>query len=91
MAAYLYFASKTWVRPGEEGLHSMTGEPIVWAITAVPFLLASTVVNLVWLAVLFYYMLARRRGPWSDLIVFSAVLCAWMVALVLDFSRHPLA
>ncbi len=86
MIAYLYFASAIWAPKGEKGLLGGPGDPILWVFTAFPFMVAGTLLNLVWLILIF----RRRRSEknWYPIIAWLVVIAAWYGAKLYDGSRH---
>ena len=54
---YVYRASYGWVLPRERGLHSVTGEPYIWALAVFPICVVFFVLNLTWAA----FILARKQ------------------------------
>src|SRR5689334_14775934 len=81
---YVVAASLSWVIPQEReaGLHSMTGEPFVWAAGVIPICAAFLVLNLTWAA----FIIARRR--WQSGILWLMTLPIWIVAAAIDFAHH---
>jgi hypothetical protein len=47
---YVYRASCGWVLPRERGLHSVTGEPFIWALAIFPVCVVFFLLNLTWAA-----------------------------------------
>jgi hypothetical protein len=45
---YMVKASPNWAIPQERGLHSMTGEPYVWAGSVLPLVTGFALLNLLW-------------------------------------------
>ena len=88
LIAFLYVASKTWREPGLRGVEIATsGVALVWALTALPVLLAFFAVNAVWLCVA-----DRRRNKshadWRPLVVAMGTVAVWVGAAVLDQFNH---
>ena len=81
---YVVAASNGWVIPQERelGLHSVTGEPYVWALSVFPVCAVFLVLNLTWGA----FILARRR--WQSGIFWLLTVPIWLAAVVLDFAHH---
>lgn len=81
---YVVAASKGWVRAQERelGLHSVTGEPYVWAFSIFPVCSVYFVLNLTWGA----FILARKR--WQSGIFLLLTIPIWLAAVVLDFAHH---
>jgi len=81
---YLVAASHGWVIPQEReaGLHSVTGEPYVWAAYVIPICAAFLVLNLTWGAVI----IGRRQ--WQAGIFWLLTMPIWVVAVAIDFAHH---
>jgi hypothetical protein len=79
---YVLRASLSWAIAEERGLHSTTGEPLVWFLGILPVVAVFFVLNSAWSALI----LVRRHwlsgGFWLLAIVF------WLVAVSLDFVHH---
>jgi hypothetical protein len=78
---YLVLVSRSWRIPQEHGMVPVTGEPFVWAL-ALPVLGVFFVADLVWGGLLLRGGGSKRRLWW---LVTAAV---WLLAIVVDFSRH---
>jgi hypothetical protein len=81
---YLIAVSPSWAIPEERksGIHSITGEPFVWAASGWPILTVFFVVNLSWAA----FIVVKRRRQESRLWLIAPLI--WLVALWIDFARH---
>jgi hypothetical protein len=81
---YVVAASNGWVIPRERelGLHSVTGEPVVWALSVFPVCAVFLVLNLAWGA----FILARKR--WRSGIFWLLSIPIWLAAVVIDFAHH---
>jgi hypothetical protein len=81
---YVVRASNGWVIPQERalGLHSVTGEPYIWALSVFPVCAVFLVLNLTWVA----FILARKR--WQSGIFWLSTIPIWLVAVVIDFAHH---
>jgi hypothetical protein len=81
---YVVAASKGWVIPqeGELGLHSVTGEPYVWALSVFPICAVFLILNLTWGV----FILARKRSQSG--IFWLLTIPIWLVAVVIDFAHH---
>jgi|SRR5580658_863225 hypothetical protein len=66
----------------ELGLHSVTGEPYVWALSVFPVCAVFLVLNLTCGA----FILARKR--WHSGIFWLLSIPIWLAAVVLDFAHH---
>jgi hypothetical protein len=82
--AYLWGAQHAWVIPQEaaSGVHSITGEPFVWAAFVLPVWLVFLVINLVWGMVI----LMRKRWVQGRFWLTSGVI--WIIAAIIDFAHH---
>jgi len=85
IALYLWAASLAWVIPSERaaGIDTVTGEPFIWAMGAVPVFGIYLVVNLIWLVV--SLVRKRWRNTWTS---YALVWAAWVVAVIIDFAHH---
>jgi hypothetical protein len=81
---YVVRASNGWVIPRERelGLHSVTGEPFIWALSILPVSAVFLVLNLTWGA----FILARKR--WHSGIFLLLSIPIWLAAVVIDFAHH---
>jgi hypothetical protein len=81
---YVVAASNGWVIPPERelGLHSVTGEPFIWALSIFPVCAAFLVLNLTWGG----FILARKR--WQSGIFWLLTIPIWLTAVVIDFAHH---
>jgi len=81
---YLIAVSASWAIPEEResGIHSITGEPLVWATSGFPILALFLLVNLSWAA----FILVKRR--WHEGRSWLIAPSIWMVALWIDFAHH---
>jgi len=81
---YLVAASPSWAIPveRESGIHSITGEPFVWANSVWPILTLFFLLNLSWAA----FILAKRR--WQDGRLWLIAPVIWLVAISIDFAHH---
>jgi hypothetical protein len=80
--AYVFAARHSWVIPEERGLQNQAGEPIVWAVAALPFYSTFFVVNVSWGA----YICLKKRWRSGYLWLLSAV--GWIAAICVDFTHH---
>lgn len=83
---YVVAASNGWVIPQERalGLHSVTGEPYVWALFVFPVCAVFVVLNLTWGA----FILAFARKRWHSGIFWLLTIPIWLAAVVVDFAHH---
>jgi hypothetical protein len=81
---YVVRASNGWVIPQERelGLHSVTGEPYIWALSIFPVCAVFLVLNLTWGT----FILARKQ--WQSGIFWLFTIPIWLAAVVLDFAHH---
>ena len=79
---YLIAASPSWVIPQERSLHSVTGEPFVWALYVFPIGGFFFIINLIWGA----FIAARRR--WLDARLWLFAIFIWCAAILIDFAHH---
>jgi TRAP-type C4-dicarboxylate transport system permease small subunit len=80
VVVFLWLGSWTWM-PAEErrlGIHSVTGEPLIWALSALPVLAVFIVLNLSWAA----FILGRRQ--WKSGRPWFLAMMIWLVALAID-------
>jgi hypothetical protein len=83
-ALYLWWASHAWVNPIEraKGLHSITGEPYVWAIGVFPIWAVFLLLNAIW------GVLILRWRQWGRGRLWLLVVPIWHIAVVIDFAHH---
>lgn len=81
---YVVRASNAWAIPQERelGIHSVTGEPFIWALFIFPVCAVFLVLNLTWGA----FILARKR--WQSGIFWLLTIPIWLAAVVIDFAHH---
>lgn len=81
---YLIAVSSSWAIPEEReaGIHSITGEPFVWAASGWPILGLFFVVNLTWAV----FIVVKRR--WQESRLWLIAPLVWVVALWIDFAHH---
>lgn len=86
VATYLYLVSHmgVWYIPEERaaGIYSVTGEPFVWSLIVAPIWGTFLLINLIWAVTI----IAKKR--WRNAILWSAVACMWLVAVVIDYAHH---
>lgn len=83
---YLYYASRIWASPGEEGLPGGPGDPIIWTLSAFPVLVIFFLTNMAWLLLIINQW--RRNKDWRPLIVFLFVCAFWFGAHYYDLARQ---
>jgi hypothetical protein len=81
---YLLRARHGWVMPEEEanGIHVITGEPMIWALYVLPVCVAFLLVNIIWGGTI----ALRRRWLQGRVWLTSAFI--WVVAVLVDFAHH---
>ena len=81
---YVLVASHGWVIPQERaaGLHSVTGEPFVWALYVLPICIVFLVLNVTWGA----FILVRKQ--WRTGLLWLSTQPIWLVAIAIDFAHH---
>jgi hypothetical protein len=77
-------ASHAWVIPQEQaaGVHSLTGEPFVWAAYVFPICTVFFVLNLTWGV----FIIARRQ--WRSGIFWLLTIPIWLATVAIDFAHH---
>jgi hypothetical protein len=81
---YLVAVSPSWAIPEERatGLHSVTGEPFVWASAGFPILAVFLALNLIWGAAI----LSKRQRRIARLWLATSLI--WIATLGIDFAHH---
>jgi hypothetical protein len=81
---YLWWASHAWAIPQERamGIHSITGEPFVWASGVVPIWAVFLLLNATW------GTLILRRRQWRSGRPWLLVVPVWLIAVVIDYAHH---
>jgi hypothetical protein len=81
---YLIAVSPSWAIPQEResGIHSITGEPFVWAAAGWTILTLFFLLNLFWVA----FILVKRR--WQEGRLWMIAPLIWLVAVWIDFAHH---
>ena len=81
---YVVAASHGWVirQEREAGLHSVTGEPYIWALSVLPVCAVFFVLDLAWGA----FIIVRRQ--WQTGVFWLLLLPIWLAALAIDFAHH---
>ena len=86
-AAFLHFASQTWIQPELRGEDvARDGDAVVWFATALPFALACLLADLVMLALAVRIGVIQKR--WSPLMVAGATGVVWAVAMAVDVTHR---
>ena len=76
---YLFAASRGGWR--EEGIDSVTGEPLVWFGNVVPIIGIFLLINIAWTIIL-------SRRHWSGGRYWLSAAVVWIVAIGIDFAHH---
>ncbi len=78
---YLFASMASWAIPEElaQGVHSVTGEPFVWATRTWPILICFGLLNLIWVS---------RIKKWRDSYFLAAAAMIWLIAVWIDFAHH---
>ena len=78
---YVLASMASWAIPEElaQGVHSVTGEPFVWATRTWPILICFGLLNLIWLT---------RMKKWRDSYLLIAAATIWLIAMWIDFAHH---
>jgi hypothetical protein len=81
---YVRAVEPSWVIPEERaaGIHTVTGEPIVWAGAILPFIIGFGLLDAFWGVCLL--ILKKRRSSYFWL----AAAVIWIIAIVIDFAHH---
>ena len=81
---YLIMASYSWAIPQERaaGVHSVTGEPFIWAAAVFPICTVFLLLNVTWGA----FILAGKQ--WRTGILWLSTIPIWLVAVIIDFAHH---
>jgi hypothetical protein len=81
---YVFAASRGgWAIPAERaaGIHTTTGEPLVWFLSILPIVLIFIVINVAWTIIL-------GRRLWSGGRFWLMAAVVWLGAIVIDFAHH---
>jgi hypothetical protein len=86
-AAFLWFASKTWIEPAlrHEDV-ARGGDAILWAVTALPVLIAFLVLDLIWLT-LVMVKLAKSQA-WHSALPVAAMGLLWLGVIFADLAMR---
>ena len=79
---YVIRALPSWAIPRERGLHSMTGEPFVWALSVLPIIVGFALLNLLWGA----HICFNRK--WRSGYFWVMAAGVWLIAVWIDFAHH---
>ena len=82
--AYVHAASPSWAIPEEraQGVHSVTGEPFIWALGALSIFAGFSLLDFLWGA----YICAKRK--WQSGYIWLATLVIFLIAVWIDFAHH---
>ena len=78
---YVFASMPSWAIPEEraQGVHSVTGEPFIWALSTWPIFICFGLLNLIW---------GSRIKRWQDSYFLIAAAPIWLVAMWIDFAHH---
>jgi hypothetical protein len=78
---YVFASMASWAIPEElaQGIHSATGEPLVWAVRTWPIFICFGLLNLIWIL---------RIKKWRDSYFLLAAAMVWLSAMWIDFAHH---
>jgi hypothetical protein len=81
---YVVLSSHAWAIPqeGAARVHSVSGEPFIWAMYVMPICGFFFVLNLTWGA----FIIVRRQ--WSNGVFWLLTLAVWLVGVAVDFAHH---
>src|SRR5690349_16992847 len=86
VSLYLYYASSIWAPPEERGLYGGPGDPIIWGLSAFPWLAAGVLANIAVIPIiasgLFRHKDKRLFFVWCTFVL------AWTSAIVYDNFRQ---
>lgn len=83
---YLYWAPRTWAPHGGEGLLGGPGDPLIWALSAFPILVASLIINVVWMVLI---LLRWCHGKdWHSIVIWLTMVVLWGGVVSFDHSRQ---
>lgn len=86
IGAYLYFASRVWAPPGEQGLADPAGDVVAWMLTAFPILAACSLMNVAWFIKI---LLDMRKRKGLDLIsIWALIVIMWVIVNRYDLHHH---
>ena len=86
LALYLSFASLVWAPAGQEGLLGGPGDPLIWVMLALPWLILCSFINLLAFRTVFARLILARQ--WLPALFLALILAAWVTAFEYDSSRH---
>ncbi len=81
MAAYLFFASTLWVRPGEEGTPGGPGDAFYWLVYLAPVQAVFFILDAIALFIVVCRAIGGRKGT---LILWLGVALLWTAVLAFD-------
>jgi hypothetical protein len=81
---YLWLGSLTWVIPEEReaGINTVTGEPFVWAVSALPILVFFLLLNVTWGVLILIWR------QWSSGLLWLLAALIWFVTMVIDHQHR---
>lgn len=83
---YLHFASLIWAPPAEKGLYGGPGDPIIWVVFALPFLMFFSLLNFFIFMSVFVRAILYKR--WFFCLMVVGVIFGWFTAFRYDNSRQ---
>src|SRR6185437_10283680 len=86
LITYLYFASWIWAPLGDRSLPGGPGDPIIWGLTAFPVLAVCSLMNVVWIVLIF--LSAQRDKRWRDMMTCLIVIAIWISVNRYDEHRQ---
>jgi len=81
---FLYFSSRLWAPPGQEGLLPAGGDPIVWGMTVLPVMVIFLIVEIVWLS---KSIVSIRKLGWKAMTPWLVVFVVWVAVVAYDNHR----
>ena len=78
---YVFASMASWAIPEElaQGIHTVTGEPFVWATRTWPIFICFGLVNTFWIS---------RIKSWRDSYFLFAATTVWLITMCIDFAHH---
>jgi hypothetical protein len=86
VSLYLFYASWIWAPPEEQGLYGGPGDPIIWGLSALPWLAAGAFANVVVIPIIASDVF--RHKDIHLFLVWCTFVLVWIAALVYDNSRQ---
>ena len=81
---YVLAASRGWTIAAEreQGIHSVTGEPVIWFFSIIPIIIVFFALNAAWGSLI----LSRRQWQSRKWWLLTALI--WLIAICIDFKHH---